>query len=328
MSGLSVAEFISIRTTVAAVSNAARHAPRTCGMHRSVYGSWTLCGPRCDGMISLRRRRRRMFAATSRTPACGFKTTSRSSYGFGEPRSASNAMDAATCASLSNRKPSCTASAPTPAMTEVPLMMARPSFDSRTSGATPARRNASFPVNVRPRYSARPSPTRTSPRWASGARSPLAPRDPLPPAGDGGDIVQVQRASVEGNHARTTAAFRYRDIVLARGPKALNPRGRSGRVHANRVPRHFRFVAHAEAECERGRDQAGSRGHPLRLRGRHATSVHAEQVELHAGLPRLRVPLPRRPFPRVARDGPEHVDERAGDTARGVRAPRDRATRG
>src|SRR2546429_493038 len=95
MSGLSVAEFISIRTTVAAVSNAARHAPRTCGMHRSVYGSWTLCGPRCDGMISLRRRRRRMFAATSRTPACGFKTTSRSSYGSGEPRSTSNAIDAA-----------------------------------------------------------------------------------------------------------------------------------------------------------------------------------------------------------------------------------------
>src|SRR3989442_304890 len=325
MSGLSVAEFISIRTTVAAVSNAARHAPRTCGMHRSVYGCWTLCGPRCDGMISLRRRRRRMFAATSRTPGCGFKTTSRSSYGFGEPRSASNEMDAATWASLSNRKPSCTASAPTPAMTEVPLMIARPSFDSRTSGATPARRSASLPANVRPRYSARPSPTRTSPRWAG--RRGHEP-DALPPAGDGGDIVQVQRVSVEGNHARTAAAFRYRDIVLARGPKALNPRGRSGGVHANRVPRHLRFVAHAEAECERRGDQTGSRGHPVRLRGRHATSVHAEQAELHAGLPRLRVPFPRRPFPRVARDDAEHVDERTGDAARGVRAPRDRATRG
>src|SRR5437667_75404 len=68
MSGLSVAAFISIRSEAAAASSVARTAPRTCGMHRNVYGSCTLCGPRWDGMISLPRRRRRRFAATSRAP--------------------------------------------------------------------------------------------------------------------------------------------------------------------------------------------------------------------------------------------------------------------
>src|SRR5947208_14454461 len=111
------------------------------------------------------------------------------------------------------------------------------------------------------------------------------------------------------------------------GPKTLSVSAGSGAVHANRLPRHLRIVADAEAERQRGRDQARSRGGPVRLRRRHAAAVHAEQAELPASLPRLRVPLPRRPFPRAAGDGPEHVDERTRGAPRGLRSARNRAAR-
>src|SRR2546422_10673515 len=133
------------------------------------------------------------------------------------------------------------------------------------------------------------------------------------------------RPSIE--RMRTVAASRVRDIAFARSPKALSPYGRSGAVHASRVPRHLRIVADAETERERGRDQARSRGHPLRLRRRHAAAVHAEQAELHAGLARLRVPLPRRPLPRLAWHGAEHVDERTRGAPRGLRTAGHRAAR-
>src|SRR2546426_5867308 len=112
---------------------------------------------------------------------------------------------------------------------------------------------------------------------------------------------------------RTTA-----NILVMPGPKTLSISARSGAVHASRVPRHLRIVADAETERERGRDQARPRGHPVRLRRRHAAAVHAEQAELHAGLARLRVPLPWGPFPRPAGDGAEHVDERTRDAPRGL----------
>src|SRR5881296_889202 len=440
MSGLSVAAFISIRRDATALSSVARTAPKTCGMHRSVYGSCTLCGPLWDGIISLARRRRRRFAATSLAPGCGFSPTRRSSNGFGDPRSASKDIEAATWASFSNRRPSFTKMAPTAAITDVPLMIARPSLDWRTSGARFAFARALSPGRTCPPTSASPSPMSTRPKCARGARSPLAPNEPrdgitgwtprfkksrrrdtrirrtpeYPIASvfarsrraartssrrSGGPrpiawlrnrlscsartsaseigtfasspkpvlipyarepfattISRARRlasmrfaaagASRTGSplrataittsrssdrpsieRMRTVAASRFRDIAFVRGPKALSPYGRSGAVHASRVPRHLRIVADAEAERERGRDQARSRGGPVRLRRRHAAAVHAEQAELHAGLPRLRVPLPRRPFPRAARDGPEHVDERTRGAPRGVRSARYRAAR-
>src|SRR2546427_10606213 len=133
------------------------------------------------------------------------------------------------------------------------------------------------------------------------------------------------RPSIE--RLRTVGAARFRDIAFARSPKALSPYGRSGAVHASRVPRHLRIVADAETERERGRDQARPRGHPLRLRRRHAAAVHAEQAELHAGLARLRVPLPWGPLPRLAWHGAEHVDERTGGAPRGLRSAGHRAAR-
>src|SRR5256884_5785583 len=42
---------------------------------------------------------------------------------------------------------------------------------------------------------------------------------------------------------------------------------------------------------------------------------------------RVRVPLPRRPFPRAARHGAEHVDERTRGAPRGVRTAGHRAAR-
>src|SRR5262249_21479545 len=68
---------------------------------------------------------------------------------------------------------------PPPAVTPgVPLSRANPSFASSRSGWIPARRIASPPGMRSPRKIASPSPTTTSARWASGARSPEAPTEP------------------------------------------------------------------------------------------------------------------------------------------------------
>src|SRR5213594_487958 len=440
MSGLSVAAFISIRRDATALSSVARTAPKTCGMHRSVYGSCTLCGPLWDGIISLARRRRRRFAATSLAPGCGFSPTRRSSYGFGDPRSASKDIEAATWASFSNRRPSFTKMAPTAAITDVPLMIARPSLDWRTRGARFAFARALAPGRTCPPTSASPSPMSTRPKCARGARSPLAPNEPrdgitgwtprfkksrrrdtrirrtpeypiasvfarsrraartssrrsggprpiawlrsrlscsaltsaseiatfasspkpvlipyarepfattfsrarrlastrFAAAGASRTGSPLRATAITSSRSsdrpsiermRTVAASRFRDIAFARSPKALSPYGRSGAVHASRVPRHLRIVADAEAERERRGGQARPRGHPVRLRRGHPAAVHAEQAELHAGLPRLRVSLPWGPLPRLAWHDAEHVDERTRGAPRGLRSAGHRAAR-
>ena len=60
----------------------------------------------------------------------------------------------------------------------VPLMSARPSFGASRTGASPARASASAPGRRPAAVCTSPSPMSTSARWASGARSPLAPTDP------------------------------------------------------------------------------------------------------------------------------------------------------
>src|SRR6266568_1267951 len=441
MSGLSVAAFISTRRDAAAPSRVERTAPRTCGTHRSVYGSCTRCGPLWDGMISLRRRRRRRFAATSRAPGCGFSPTRRSSNGFGEPRRASKDIEAATCASFNNRRPSWTTSAPTAAITDVPLMIATPSFDCRIRGASFAPARAFPPERTRPPSSASPSPTRTRPKCARGARSPLAPSDPrdgitgwtprfkkskrrvtstrrtpgyplasvfarrriaartssrrrggpwpiawlrsrlscnvrtsaseiatlarspkpvLMPyarvpfattfssarrlastrfaaAGASRTVSRVRATAITSSRSRDRPSIeRMRNrrgipvprYMLGADAQAVKcPRAIGTAVHADRLPRDVGIVADPEAERERGRDQARSRGPPLRLRRGHAAAVHAEHAELHAGLARLRLALPRGPFPRPARHGAKHVDERTRSAPRGVRTAGDRAAR-
>ena len=52
-------------------------------------------------------------------------------------------------------------------------------FAANVTGDKPAFANASLPFRVSPLNSAFPSPISTQAKWASGARSPLAPRLPF-----------------------------------------------------------------------------------------------------------------------------------------------------
>src|SRR5438128_826292 len=226
MSGLSVAAFISIRRDATALSSVARTAPRTCGMHRSVYGSCTLCGPLWDGIISLARRRRRRFAATSLAPGCGFSPTRRSSNGFGDPRSASKDIEAATWASFSNRRPSFTKMAPTAAITDVPLMIARPSLDWRTRGARFAFARALSPGRTCPPTSASPSPMSTRPRCARGARSPLAPSEPRD--GITGWTPRFKKSRRRDTRIRRTPEYPIASVFARRRRAARTSSRRSG----------------------------------------------------------------------------------------------------
>ena len=63
-------------------------------------------------------------------------------------------------------------------MNWVPLMSESPSFACSRTGVRPAAASASAPGIRAPSRNASPSPTSGSARWASGARSPLAPTDP------------------------------------------------------------------------------------------------------------------------------------------------------
>ena len=60
----------------------------------------------------------------------------------------------------------------------VPLMSASPSFGASVAADSPARASAAAPGSRPDSCHASPSPTRTSARCASGARSPLAPTEP------------------------------------------------------------------------------------------------------------------------------------------------------
>ena len=79
------------------------------------------------------------------------------------------------------------------AMNWVPLMSDRPSFACSLTGVRPAAASASAPGMRAPSTNASPSPTSGSARWASGARSPLAPTEPR--AGTCGTIPALSTAS-------------------------------------------------------------------------------------------------------------------------------------
>jgi hypothetical protein len=63
-------------------------------------------------------------------------------------------------------------------MKAVPLIRARPSLASSRSGRSPAASRAAAPGSRRPSTMASPRPIIGNAIWASGARSPLAPREP------------------------------------------------------------------------------------------------------------------------------------------------------
>ena len=66
-----------------------------------------------------------------------------------------------------------------PSMPSVPLMRARPSFSSSSTGAMPAAASASA-AGIRSPFASRtaPSPIRASAQCESGARSPEQPSEP------------------------------------------------------------------------------------------------------------------------------------------------------
>ena len=102
----------------------------------------------------------------------------RASNGRVDPRSTSMDKAATTSAARASRSAATSARASTAVDACVPLMSARPSFGASRTGASPARASASAPDRRPEAVCTSPSPMRTSARWASGARSPLAPTDP------------------------------------------------------------------------------------------------------------------------------------------------------
>ena len=92
-------------------------------------------------------------------------------------------------------------------------MRASPSFGPSTSGARPARRSPSDAGARRPSIRTSPHPSRGSARWASGARSPLAPTDPR--LGTTGSTPALRRASSASTTCARTPEY-PRDRVFAR----------------------------------------------------------------------------------------------------------------
>ena len=130
-----------------------------------------------------RRSRSRPAAGTGSRPTrpgrgAGAAPAARAQTASAIPRTASIVCAAATSASFTSRRARASTSAPIAAMNWVPLISASPSFAASTIGSRPARASASAPGIASPPTRAKPSPTSTRPRCASGARSPLAPSDP------------------------------------------------------------------------------------------------------------------------------------------------------
>ena len=120
-----------------------------------------------------------MLAADAAWPGTGRAAWIRASNAWNEPRSASTDIAAAMSAARARRAAASTASASTAALACVPLISARPSLGrERDRPQAGAREGVGARQRSRRWYSASPSPTSTSARCASGARSPLAPTEP------------------------------------------------------------------------------------------------------------------------------------------------------
>ncbi|MPN28049.1 hypothetical protein SDC9_175488 [bioreactor metagenome] len=119
------------------------------------------------------------FSAQAICPACPRSRWTRGSNAFVMQPCASQVSDAMISAFLLNCIASWTQSAPIAVITCVPLISASPSFAASCTGSIPARRIASAPGKISPRYSACPKPMSGSTICASGTRSPLAPRLPF-----------------------------------------------------------------------------------------------------------------------------------------------------
>ena len=171
--------FISMTTFASTSSSTSRTAPCTWGAQRMLYGSCTRTSPaRWDSRIADPRISDHRFAAEARWPRYPRSACSRGSNAVSVPRNASVESAAARSAVRTRRRASRHDSASSEVIACVPLMRASPSFGPSSRGASPARRSPSAPGTTSPPIRTRPRPRRGSARWASGARSPLAPTDP------------------------------------------------------------------------------------------------------------------------------------------------------
>lgn len=119
-----------------------------------------------------------MFAAAAAWPGCGRSPSTSEARVRSVPSSASRLIAAVRSAVCRSRARSAHASISMATMPSVPLMRARPSFSTSSTGSRPASASAvaagSRPLSVR----TSPSPITASATWASGARSPEQPSQP------------------------------------------------------------------------------------------------------------------------------------------------------
>ena len=150
----------------------------------------------------------------------------------------SSARPTMSAARASRSAPS-SASASTAVDACVPLISARPSFAPSGTGARPARaQRLARPARGRPSTHAWPSPTSTSARCASGARSPLAPTEPrhgthgwTPRLSASTSASSVSSRMPEKPRASTLA----RSAIIARTVRTGQRLADAGRVAAQQV---------------------------------------------------------------------------------------------
>ena len=232
---------------------------------------------------------------------------SRGSNGTVEPLNASSDSATATIAASSSRCASWTASAPAAAIRCVPLMIARPSLGPSATGVRPARASASPPGSRSPSMVASPSPIRTRPRCASGARSPDEPTDPL--LGTTGVTPRSSSASTSSTSSTRTPEWprRSEDASSSSIPRTTSSgSGGAGadRVRAQQVDLQLRGVLGADADAlqlpEAGRDAVD--------RGVRRQRVLDDRAA--GGDPRAVVVVQRAGRRAVARDGFELLQRR------------------
>lgn len=121
-----------------------------------------------------------MLAALSAWPGCGrIGPCSSGASTLSAPSSASSDIAAVMSAVVKSRARSAQAITSMPSMPSVPLMRARPSFSSSSTGVMPAAASSSPAGRSTPSGPyATPSPISTSAQCESGARSPEQPSEP------------------------------------------------------------------------------------------------------------------------------------------------------
>ena len=120
----------------------------------------------------------RRLAALACWPGWGRRASRSAAKARSVASRASTLQAAATSATVRRCLASWAARQSIPRIPSVPLVRAKPSFSTNCRGSMPARARASAAPIAPSSVNTSPSPIRTSAAWASGARSPLAPREP------------------------------------------------------------------------------------------------------------------------------------------------------